>query len=135
MAKVMVRRFATPDETRPVGPGRIELLKFGEGVIGRAVLEPGWRWSKHVKPIAGTASCMAAHAGYVVSGRMHVLMDDGLEADIGPGDYAIIPPGHDAWIVGNDPFVFVDIAGMEEYGRAKGEAQMTAGTGERPAMH
>ncbi|HEX9289508.1 MAG TPA: cupin domain-containing protein, partial [Anaeromyxobacteraceae bacterium] len=106
MAQLIVRKFSSPDETRPFqAKGRVDILKFGEGVVGRAVFEPGWKWSTHVKPIAGTESCQAAHSGYVLSGRMHIVMDDGTEADMGPGDYAVIPPGHDAWTVGNETCV------------------------------
>jgi quercetin dioxygenase-like cupin family protein len=89
-----------PDETRPFEKGRAELVTLGGVTVGRAVLEPGWRWSEHVKPIAGTSSCEVAHTGYVVSGRLRVVMDDGSEGDAGPGDAFVIPPGHDAWTVG-----------------------------------
>jgi len=132
MAKMTIRRFATPDETRPfTAKGRAEILNFGGGVVGRGIFEPGWRWSKHVKPIAGTQSCMAAHSGYVVSGRMHLAMDDGTEAEVGPGDYAIIPPGHDAWTVGSEACVFVDFVGMEDYARPGRESHME----EQAGMH
>jgi len=134
MAKITIRRFATPDETRQfTAKGRAEILKFGDGVVGRGIFEPGWKWSKHVKPMAGTPSCMAAHSGYVVSGRMHLVTDDGLEAEIGPGDYAIIPPGHDAWTVGNEPCVFVDFVGMEEYAKPRRDLRDSAG--DQPGMH
>jgi len=118
MAGITVKRFARPDETRPfTDKGRAEILKFGDGAVGRGIFEPGWKWSVHVKPIAATRSCQVAHSGYCVSGRMHVVMDDGQEAEIGPGDYAVIPPGHDAWTVGREPCVIVDFAGMESYAR------------------
>ena len=84
-------------------------------MVGRGVFEPGWRWSVDVKPLAGTGSCEASHRAYVLSGRMHVVMDDGQETDIGPGDFAVIPPGHDAWTVGKEPCVMFDFAGMETY--------------------
>jgi hypothetical protein len=86
------------------------------------VFEPGWRWSEDVKPLAGTASCENHHSGYVLSGRMHLVMDDGTEDDIGPGDLFDIPPGHDAWTVGNEACVLIDYAGMQHY------AQPEAGT-------
>jgi len=90
-----------PEETRPFadGKGKLELVNIEAGPVGRATFEPGWKWSLHVKPIARTDSCQAAHLGYYVSGRMRVRMDDGEEAEFGPGDFAVIPPGHDAWIV------------------------------------
>jgi quercetin dioxygenase-like cupin family protein len=108
-----------PEEVRPfVGDtGRLELVNLEGGAVGRATFEPGWRWSEHVKPIAGTDSCQAAHLGYYVSGRMRVVMDDGEEEEFGPGDFAIIPPGHDAWIVGDEPCVVIDWQGFADYAR------------------
>jgi hypothetical protein len=110
-----IKRFAKPDETRPFDKGRAEILAFDEGTVGRGVFEPGWRWSECVKPIAGTGSCEVAHLGIVESGRMHVRMDDGQEGEAGPGDVFMIPPGHDAWVVGSEPCVLLDFAGMEHY--------------------
>lgn len=80
-------------------------------------MSPGWRWSEHVKPIAGTDSCQAPHAAYVISGRMHVVMDDGTESDFGPGDVMIAPPGHDAWTVGDEACVCVDWSGVTNYAK------------------
>ena len=97
MARMKIQRFSAPDETRPfLDKGRMEILRIGDNVVGRGIFEAGWRWSKHVKPIAQTASCEAAHSGYVLAGRMRVVMDDGQEAEIAPGDFVTIPPGHDA---------------------------------------
>jgi quercetin dioxygenase-like cupin family protein len=79
------------------------------------VVEPGWRWSEHARPIAGTDSCQAVHTGYILSGRMQVVMDDGTDGRAGPGDAFVIPPGHDAWTVGDDPCVFLDFSGMADY--------------------
>jgi mannose-6-phosphate isomerase-like protein (cupin superfamily) len=136
MAGITVKRFARPDETRTfTDKGRAEILKFADGAVGRAVFEPGWKWSIHVKPIAATRSCQTAHSGYCVSGRMHVVMDDGEEAEFGPGDYAVIEPGHDAWTVGREPCVFVDFAGMENYARPSGERRDASGEESRPGMH
>src|SRR5918996_2055135 len=104
-----------PEETRPFADmGKVDIVVLGEVTVGRGVLEPGWRWSEHVKPLAGTASCQAAHTGYVLSGRMRVVMDDGTEGDAGPGFSFVIPPGHDAWVVGDEPCVFLDFSGMEQ---------------------
>jgi quercetin dioxygenase-like cupin family protein len=104
-----VKNLGSPDETRPfAGKGRAEVVSVGGTTIIRGTFEPGWRWSEHVKPIAGTESCQAGHTGYVVSGRMHIRMDDGTERDLGPGDATRIEPGHDAWIVGDEACVFVD---------------------------
>ena len=119
MAKMTRMSLDTPQETRPFeqGMGKLELVNLEEGPVGRATFEPGWRWSEHVKPIAGTESCEAAHLGYFVSGRMKVVMDDGQEMEFGPGDFAVIPPGHDAWIVGEQPCVVIDWQGYADYAR------------------
>ena len=111
--------FDEPDETRPFegGTGRLELLDASGGLVGRAVFEPGWRWSSHVKPIAGTDSCQAAHMGYVVAGRMIVRMDDGPQEEFGTGDLMVVPPGHDAWVVGDEACVLVDWQGVADYAK------------------
>ena len=108
MAELEVRSQDQADETRPfVDKGRVEILKLSGGTVGRGTFEPGWRWSEHVKPIAGTESCQSLHTAYCISGRMVVRMDDGTEKQIGPGDVVVIPPGHDAWVVGDEPCVQV----------------------------
>ena len=115
-----VKDFNSPDETRPfVDKGQAEVLKIGGQVVGHATFEPGWRWSEHVKPIAETDSCRVSHLGYCVSGRMKVVMDDGTEGEVGPGQVAAIPPGHDAWIEGDEPCVFLDFGEFGEYAKAK----------------
>jgi quercetin dioxygenase-like cupin family protein len=103
---VQGKSLDSPDETREfVDKGKADIVHLGNVSVGKFVLEPGWRWSEHVKPIAGTESCQVHHIGYVLSGRMKVVMDDGTEAEAGAGDAAVIPPGHDAWIVGDEPCV------------------------------
>ena len=99
-----------PDETRHFVQGKLQTATLGDFKVGRAVLEPGWKWSEHVKPIAETESCQVHHTGYVVSGQMKIVMDDRSEMDLGPGDAYVIEPGHDAWVVGNEPFVGVDVS-------------------------
>jgi len=122
MAKLIVKKFSAADETRPFkAHGHADILKIGDGAVGRGVFESGWKWSVDVKPIAGTSSCQVAHSAYVLSGRMHLVMDDGEETDIGPGDYAVIPPGHDAWTVGRDACVILDFGGMQNYARPSRE--------------
>lgn len=120
MSGLTRRSFDSPDETRPFeqGKGRLDVINTDGGVVGRATFEPGWKWSEHVKPIAGTDSCQAAHAGYFVSGRMTVRMDSGEEMEFGPGDVAIMAPGHDAWIVGDEPCVVIDWQGFGDYAKA-----------------
>jgi len=119
--KLTRKSLRTPDETRPfeAGKGKLDVVNVDEGVVGLARFEPGWRWSLHVKPIAGTDSCQAAHMGYFVSGRMHVRMDDGTEDDFGPGDLMICPPGHDAWTLGDEPAVVIDWTGVADYAKRK----------------
>jgi hypothetical protein len=109
-----------PEETRPFteGSGRLELVNVENGPVGRATFEPGWRWSANVKPIAGTDSCQAAHTCYFVSGRMGVVMTDtGEQVEYGPGDFAIMAPGHDAWTIGDAPCVVVDWQGFADYAK------------------
>ncbi len=104
-----------PDEVRNFANGKVELANLGEAAIGRITLEPGWNWSKDVKPVANTNSCQLPHTQYVISGRLRVKMDDGKEQEFGPSEAMYVPPGHDAWVVGNEPFVAVDFTGMKEY--------------------
>ena len=122
MAKMIKMSLNSPEETRTFkdAKGKLELVNRDAGAVGRATFEPGWKWSEHVKPIAGTDSCQSAHLGYYVSGRMKVVMDDGQEEEFGPGDFANIPPGHDAWIVGDDPCVVIDWQGFADYAKPAG---------------
>ena len=114
-----IKNFESPDETRPFADkGSADVVSLTAGPVLKGVFEPGWRWSKHVKPIAETDSCQAAHLGYVLSGRMHVVMDDGSEGECGPGDVVSIAPGHDAWTVGDEPCVLVDFGQIEHYAKA-----------------
>jgi len=107
----------SPDETRPIQKGTVEVVELDGGRVMRTIFEPGWRWSECVKPIAGTESCETHHFGYCISGRMHVVMDTGEEMDVAPGDAVDIPPGHDAWVVGDEAYVGVDVTGGETYAR------------------
>jgi quercetin dioxygenase-like cupin family protein len=109
----------SPEEVRPFegGSGHLDLVNLDNGPVGRAVFQPGWKWSEHVKPIANTASCQAAHTSYFISGRMNVIMDNGEELEYGPGDFAIMPPGHDAWTVGNQPCIVIDWQGFTDYAK------------------
>jgi hypothetical protein len=109
--------FAAPDEVRSFEMGELRLLKMGGGEIGQLVLEPGWRWSQHVKPIAGTELCEAPHFQYHVQGTLHIVMGDGTEFDARPGDVTALPQGHDAWVVGEEPVIVVDWYGASNYAR------------------
>jgi hypothetical protein len=119
MAQVESKDFGKPDEVRTFTHGRIELLQIGGGTVGRMTLEPGWRWSNDVKPVAGTEWCQAPHFQYQLSGHLHVVMQDGREFDVGPGSVSNLPAGHDAWVVGNEPVVAVDWFGATNYAKAK----------------
>jgi class 3 adenylate cyclase/quercetin dioxygenase-like cupin family protein len=112
------KRFDRPDEVRTVEKGRIELVELGELAVGRAIFEPGWRWSEHVKPIVDTEFCEVHHIGYVISGRIHIEMTDGASIELVGGDTFEIPPGHDAWVVGDEPWVSVDYAGRRLFAKS-----------------
>jgi uncharacterized cupin superfamily protein len=108
--RLEAKSFDSPDEVRPFqGKGESKLVTIGGVTMGHGRFEPGWRWSENVKPIVGTESCQALHIGYVLSGRMRVRMDSGEEAEVGPGEALAIPPGHDAWIVGDEVCEIIDI--------------------------
>jgi class 3 adenylate cyclase len=128
MSKAQSGSFAHPDEVRTVDHGRIELVNLGEESIGRQVLEPGWRWSDHVKPVVGTATCEFHHFGLVLSGRLRVEMTDGTTMEVGPDAVYEIPPGHDAWVVGDEPWIGVNWSGIRTWGApllATGERILT----------
>lgn len=113
------KNFASSDETRTFGHGKAELLNIGEGTVGKLTLEPGWRWSEDVKPVAGTDWCEAPHFQYHVSGTLHVLMEDGTEFDLKPGDVSCLPSGHDAWVVGDEPVVVIDWFGATNFAKTQ----------------
>ena len=117
MSVLASKSFTEPEEVREFPHGHIDLVTVGDTMVGRAEFEPGWRWSQDVAPIAGTRSCQAAHTGYILSGRMHVVMDDGAEGEAGPGEAITVEPGHDAWVVGDEPCVMVDFTGLRDYAK------------------
>jgi quercetin dioxygenase-like cupin family protein len=120
VAGVEVKSVSSPDETRPFADkGQAGMINIGGHSVLYGTFEPGWRWSEHVKPVAGTEKCEATHLLYCMSGRMKIAHDDGTEAEIGPGDVAAIEPGHDAWIVGDETFTSVDFGGYAQYGLSK----------------
>jgi hypothetical protein len=117
MNKMEKKTVSQPDEKRTFEKGQVDLVSLGGVIFGRATLQPGWKWSTCVKPLVKTQSCQAPHLQYQVSGRLRVVMDDGSEQEFGPGDVALIPPGHDAWVVGKEPVVVIDISGMGDYAK------------------
>ena len=115
------KNLDSPDETRTFENGKAQVVALGDFTASRLVLEPGWRWSENVKPIAGTDSCQVLHTGYQVSGRLHIRMEDGTEAEVGPGEAYVVPSGHDAWVVGDEPVVTVDMSRVTAETYAKEE--------------
>jgi uncharacterized cupin superfamily protein len=118
MSAIEIKKFDAPDEVRPFeGKGQAEVVQLAGHAVAKGTFEPGWKWSENVKPIAGTDSCQAAHFGYVLSGRMRVYMDDGSQAELGPGDVVAIPPGHDAEVPGDESCVMVDFGEIGDYAK------------------
>jgi uncharacterized cupin superfamily protein len=117
--KAEKKSFSAPDETRNFTHGRLDIVNVGGTAMGRAAFEPGWRWSQDVKPIVETESCQAEHLAYIISGHMTVVMDDGTRLSVGPGDVMALPPGHDAWIDGNETCEIIDFVGYEDYAKPK----------------
>ncbi|MDD5054791.1 MAG: cupin domain-containing protein [Candidatus Peribacteraceae bacterium] len=109
--------FLKPTETRTFPKGKLELVKIGKDTFGRATFEPGWKWSTSVKPIVKTDSCEAPHINFHIAGRLMIVMDDGTKQEFGPGEISIVPPGHDAWTVGDQAAEIIDISGMEHYAK------------------
>ena len=117
MAQMQRKSLSQPDEAREFPHGTLELVTLNGVTFGRATLQPGWRWSTSVKPLVNTASCEAPHLQYHVSGRLGVRMDDGSQREFGPGEVSWLPPGHDAWVVGDEPVVVIDISGMVDFAK------------------
>jgi quercetin dioxygenase-like cupin family protein len=113
-AEALLRRFDEPDDVRRFERGSFELVSIGEMTVGRATYEPGWRWSEHVGS-GPDDRCQVEHVGLVVSGRAAVLMDDGTEFVMGPGDLFHVPPGHDSWVVGDERYVSLHFLGADSY--------------------
>lgn len=114
-----LRHFGKPDDVRTFPKGRLELVKIGGATIGRAIFQPGWKWSESVMPLAKTKSCEAPHFQYHVYGILKIRMDDGTEIECHPGDVSYLPAGHDAWVVGDEPAIVVDFHGMVDYAKGK----------------
>jgi len=115
METIMKKNLDNPEEIRSFPKGHVEVVTIGDVTFGRGVFQPGWKWSESVKPIVKTDSCQAPHTQFHISGRLHVKMDDGTEMEYGPGDVGVVPPGHDAWVVGKEPVVVIDFTGLTQY--------------------
>ena len=118
MASFELKNFAEPDDVREFPFGRGEIVDIGGGKVMRMTLQPGWRWSEHVKPAAGTEFCEAPHFQYLISGRIGVRTADGTEFEARAGDVNWLTPGHDAWVIGDDPVEAIDWGGAHVWGRA-----------------
>jgi mannose-6-phosphate isomerase-like protein (cupin superfamily) len=119
MFEVILKRFEKPDEVRTFEKGKFELVHLGGMTIGRATYEPGWKWSVHVGHAIGAKSCAVEHVGMVLSGSAAAAMDDGRIIEMKAGDVFYIAPGHDSWVVGNEPYVSLHFLGADAYARAK----------------
>jgi quercetin dioxygenase-like cupin family protein len=119
MLDVVLKRFDRPDEVRRFPKGTFELVRIGGVVIGRATYEPGWKWSVDVGRALGQTSCDVEHVGLVLTGSATAAMDDGRVITMTAGDVFYIPPGHDSWVVGNEPYVSLHLMGAAEYAAAK----------------
>lgn len=120
MAGVERLNFESPDEIRTPEKTRVEVVKIGSMSAGRMTAQPGWKWSEHIKPVVGGDKCQAKHVGYVQSGAMHIVHDDGTEADLSAGDAYVIEPGHEAWVVGDEPYVAYEFENATAETYAKG---------------
>jgi len=119
VARLQKRNLSNPTEVRPVGRGQLELIELADLAVGRMRYDPGWRWSQDVKPLVGGESCQVRHVGVCVSGQLHTEMDDGAMMVIGPGDVYEIPGGHDAWVVGDEPWISIDIEGRRFFAKVR----------------
>jgi mannose-6-phosphate isomerase-like protein (cupin superfamily) len=117
VSKFEVRSHDKADEIRTPDKTRVEVVRLDGFTLGHMTAQPGWRWSECIKPVAKTDSCQASHVGYAVSGRITVHAKDGTKKSIGPGDFYTIPPGHDAWVEGNEPFVAIEVMSAEQFAK------------------
>jgi hypothetical protein len=118
MLETVLRRFDAPDERRVFEKGVFEVVRIGGMTLGRAKYEPGWKWSEHNRDAANTPTCRVEHVGLVLAGRCAVKMDDGATTVLKPGDLFHVPPGHDSWVVGDEPYVSLHFLGADTYTRA-----------------
>lgn len=116
MSELIIKKLGSPDGVMDFqAKGHAELFKLGGRVVGHGIYEPGWRWSVDARPVLGTRSCELNHTIFILAGRMHVKMDDGQEGEAGAGELIVVGPGHDAWVVGDEPCQLLDFTGMQSY--------------------
>ena len=120
MPGIEKKSFDSPDETRTPDKTTVEVVKLGNTTAARFTFQPGWKWSECIKPAVGTDSCQARHVGTVIGGTLHVVHEDGTEGDASAGDAYVIEPGHDAWVVGDEPFVALEFESKSAAEYAKG---------------
>jgi quercetin dioxygenase-like cupin family protein len=118
VTKLVGKSHNSPDETRTPAKTKVEVVNLGEYTIGRFNFEPGWRWSECIKPVVGTDSCQVSHVGYMVSGKLGVRLEDGSEQTFNAGDSYTIPPGHDGWVIGDEPVVAIEVMSAAQYAKA-----------------
>jgi quercetin dioxygenase-like cupin family protein len=118
ISQLVAKSASSPDEVRTPNKTRVEVVRLPGFTLARFNLEPGWRWSECIKPVAKTETCQASHVGYVVSGRITLRMKDGTQKTVGAGEFYAIPPGHDAWVEGDETFVAIEVLSAEQYAKA-----------------
>ncbi|VVC76604.1 hypothetical protein AQUSIP_19270 [Aquicella siphonis] len=114
---ILLQNINQPSEKRTLPKTDIDIVNLGDTTLMRVTFQPGWKWSECVKPTVGTDTCQAAHINYILSGRLKVVMDDGTEKEMRPGDCAVIAPGHDAWVIGDEPCIALDFSAGKMYGK------------------
>jgi class 3 adenylate cyclase len=125
VARLQRRRFGESNDVRETPGGRVELVELDDRVVARITWQPGWRWSVNAKPIVGGQYCQSHHVAITLQGRLRIQMADGVELELAPGDISEIPPGHDAWVVGDEPYISVDFEAMRGFVKADGRARRT----------
>jgi hypothetical protein len=117
VTKLQTKSHDSPDEVRAPAKTRLEVCDLGSYTMGRMILQPGWRWSECVKPVVKTESCQVSHVGYAVSGKINIKMNDGSQKTISSGMSYTIPPGHDAWVEGSEPFVGIEVLSADIFAK------------------
>jgi hypothetical protein len=118
MAGIASGSFDHPDESRTPNKTVVDVVRLGKNTAARITLQPGWKWSECIKPVVRTESCEARHVGVVVSGRLRVEHDDGSGGEVGPGDTYLVEPGHDAWVIGDEPYVAYEFESADSYAKS-----------------